>query len=66
MDDNVHPDLEYVVADHIDTMSGIGYDSDYVLDRVEEGTMDFLGLKQADLGELVLRIIESVSQETQI
>jgi len=54
------------MADHLATMIGIGYDSDDVLSQVEEGTMDFLGLKQVDLGELVSRTMESVNQATQI
>ena len=40
-------------------------DSDEVLSQVEGGTMDFLGLKQVDLGELVSRTMESVNQATQ-
>jgi putative nucleotidyltransferase with HDIG domain len=54
------------MADHLATMIGIGYDSDDVLSQVEEGTMDFLGLKQVDLGELVSRTMESVNQAAQI
>jgi putative nucleotidyltransferase with HDIG domain len=53
------------MADHLSTMIGIGYDNDDVLSQVEEGTMDFLGLKQVDLGELVSRTMESVNQATQ-
>ena len=54
------------MADHLATMIGIGYDSDDVLSNVEEGTMDFLGLKQVDLGELVSRTMESVNQAAQL
>jgi hypothetical protein len=54
------------MADYLATMIGIGYDSDDVLSQVEGGTMDFLGLKQVDLGELVSRTMESVNQATQI
>ena len=54
------------MADHLATMIGISYDSDDVLSRVEAGTMDFLGLKQADLGDLVSKIAESVSQASKL
>jgi putative nucleotidyltransferase with HDIG domain/predicted Zn finger-like uncharacterized protein len=54
------------MADQLATMVGISYDSDDVLSQVEAGTMDFLGLKQADLGELVTKITESVSQVSKL
>jgi hypothetical protein len=47
-------------------MIGISYDSDDVLSQVEEGTMDFLGLKQTDLGDLVSRITEAVDRASQL
>jgi putative nucleotidyltransferase with HDIG domain len=52
------------MADQLATMSGIGHGGDDVLSEVEVGTMDFLGLKQADLDGLILRIMESVHQAT--
>jgi putative nucleotidyltransferase with HDIG domain/predicted Zn finger-like uncharacterized protein len=54
------------MADHLATMIGIGYDSDDVLSQVEPGTMDSLGLKQADLSELVSKIAESVEQASRL
>jgi HD-like signal output (HDOD) protein len=54
------------MADHLATMIGIGYDSDDVLSQVEPGTMDALGLKQADLGEMVSKITEAVEQASRL
>ena len=50
------------MADYAATLIGIGYDDDDILYEVEEGTMDFLGLKQEDVSELTLKIGESVNQ----
>jgi putative nucleotidyltransferase with HDIG domain/predicted Zn finger-like uncharacterized protein len=60
--------LAYILhlADHLATMVGIGYDSDDVLSQVEGGTMDFLGLKQTDLGDLVSKMTESVDQAARL
>ena len=60
--------LAYILhmADHLATMIGISYDSDDVLSQVEEGTMDFLGLKQTDLGDLVSKITEAVDRASQL
>jgi hypothetical protein len=54
------------MADHLATMSGIGHGGDDAPSEVELGTLDFLGLKQADLGGLVLRIVDSVDQATNV
>jgi hypothetical protein len=60
--------LAYILhmADHLATMIGISYDSDDALSQVEEGTMDFLGLKQTDLGDLVSKITEAVDGASQL
>ena len=57
-------ELSYILhmADYAATLIGIGYDDDDILYEVEEGTMDFLGLKQEDVSELTLKIGESVNQ----
>ncbi|HEX9229496.1 MAG TPA: HDOD domain-containing protein [Arthrobacter sp.] len=54
------------IADHLATMVGIGYDSDDALSQAEPGTMDFLGLKQPDIGDLVANITESVEQASRL
>ena len=54
------------MADHLATMVGISYDSDDVLSQVEEGTMDFLGLKPTALGDLASKITESVNQASRL
>jgi putative nucleotidyltransferase with HDIG domain/predicted Zn finger-like uncharacterized protein len=54
------------MADHLATMVGIGYDSDDALSQAEPGTMDFLGLKQPDIGDLVAKITESVEQASRL
>lgn len=58
--------LSYILhmTDQLATWIGVGYDSDDVLYQLEEGTMDFLGLKRTDLGPLVSEITESVSKVT--
>lgn len=52
------------MADQLATSIGIGYDSDDLLYQLEEGTMDFLGLKRSDLGDLVSKITESLEKVT--
>ncbi len=52
------------MADHLATMSGIGCYEDDLQSEVEAATMDFLGLKHADLGGLISRVMESVDQAT--
>jgi len=58
--------LSYILhmADQLATSIGIGYDSDDLLYQLEEGTMDFLGLKRSDLGDLVSKITESLEKVT--
>jgi putative nucleotidyltransferase with HDIG domain len=52
------------MADQLATSIGIGYDGDDLLYQLEDGTMDFLGLRRSDLGDLVLKISESVEKAT--
>ncbi len=54
------------MADNLAAMVGIGYDSDDALSQAEPGTMDFLGLKQPDFGDLVAKITESVEQASRL
>lgn len=54
------------MADHLATMVGISYDNDDVLNQVEEGTMDFLGLKQSDLSDLVSNMTEAVNRASEL
>jgi putative nucleotidyltransferase with HDIG domain len=54
------------MADQLATMSGIGDGRDELRGEADAGTMDFLGLKQADLDSLILRITESVDQATKL
>lgn len=55
-------DLSYILhaADYIARLSGIGYDDDDFLYDMESGTMEYLGLKQADVSDIALRITETV------
>ncbi len=56
--------LAYILhmADHIALMGGVGYDDDDILNEVQKDAMSFLQLKQSDLSEILLKIIESVNQ----
>ena len=56
--------LSYILhmADHLSLMGGVGYDDDDILDEVQEETMSFLQLKQADLSDIILEIMESVNK----
>jgi putative nucleotidyltransferase with HDIG domain/predicted Zn finger-like uncharacterized protein len=56
--------LSYILhmADHIALMGGVGYDDDDVLSEVQKDAMSFLQLKQPDLSEILLKVMESVSQ----
>ena len=57
-------ELSYILhmADYIARMSGIGYDSDDILYELEEGTMDYLSLKNEDMSDIVLKVAESVNK----
>lgn len=50
------------MADHIALMGGVGYDDDDILSEVQKDTMSFLQLKQSDLSDILLKVMESVSQ----
>jgi putative nucleotidyltransferase with HDIG domain len=56
--------LSYILhlADHLALMSGAGYDEDDILNEVQKDTMRVLQLQQADLSEILFKIIESVSK----
>ena len=49
------------MADYISLMSDDGYESDEFLYELEDGTLDFLGLNQDDVGDLSLELAESVA-----
>jgi putative nucleotidyltransferase with HDIG domain len=55
-------DLSFILhmADHTSRLIGMGYDEDDFLYKLEHGTMDRLGLKPEDIGEIVLKITESM------
>jgi putative nucleotidyltransferase with HDIG domain len=50
------------MSDYLATLSGIGYDDDDLLYQLEEGTMDFLKLKQTDVSGLVAKITDEVNK----
>jgi putative nucleotidyltransferase with HDIG domain len=56
--------LAYILhmADHLALMGGAGYDEDDILSEVQKETMSVLDLKQADLSEIVFKLLESVKQ----
>lgn len=56
--------LSYILhmSDYLGTLSGIGYDDDDLLYQLEEGTMDFLNLKQTDVSNLISRITDAVTK----
>lgn len=56
--------LAYILhmADHLALTGGAGYDDDDVLDEVQEDTMSFLRLGQADLSEILFKVVESVNK----
>jgi putative nucleotidyltransferase with HDIG domain len=54
------------MADHLAIMVGIGYDNDDVLNKLEAGTMDFLGIRQTDLGDLVSKVTEDVARTSML
>ena len=54
-------ELSYILhlADYIATMGGIGYDDDDFLYQPEEGALDFLGFKQDEVRETMLKAMET-------
>jgi len=56
--------LSYIIhmSDYLATLSGIGYDDDDLLYQLEEGTLDFLKLKQTDVSGLVAKITDAVNK----
>ncbi len=57
-------ELSYILhmADYVATMGGIGYDDDDILYQAEKGAMDFIGLTQEDIGDMMLKVIDAVEQ----
>lgn len=53
-------ELSYIlhIADYMATLSGIGIGTDDILYEVEEGAMEFLGLTQKTVSNIVLEVIE--------
>jgi putative nucleotidyltransferase with HDIG domain len=56
--------LSYILhmSDYLAMLSGIGYDDDDLLYQLEEGTLDFLKLKQTDVSGLVAKLTDSVNK----
>jgi putative nucleotidyltransferase with HDIG domain len=56
--------LSYILhmSDYLATLSIIGYDEDELLYQLEEGTMDFLKIKQTDVSRLVAKITDAVNK----
>jgi len=57
-------ELSYVLhlADYVATMGGIGYDDDDILYEAEKGAMDFVGLSQEEIGNMMPKVLEAVEQ----
>ncbi len=57
-------ELSYILhmADYIAAMGGIGYDDDDALSKLEKGTMDFLELRQEEVSDIMLKVLEAVDQ----
>jgi putative nucleotidyltransferase with HDIG domain len=50
------------LADHITTMSGIGYDEDDSAYELEEGTMDFIEITREEVSDITLKVLETIDQ----
>jgi len=57
-------ELSYILhmADYAAKIGGIGYDDDDILYQPEKGAMDFLGLSQENIGDMIPKVIEAVEQ----
>ena len=57
-------ELSYVLhlADYVAKMGGIGYDDDDILCEAEKGAMDFVGLSQEKIGNMMPKVLEAVEQ----
>jgi putative nucleotidyltransferase with HDIG domain len=57
-------ELSYILhlADYVATMGGIGYDDDDFLYEAEKGAMDFVGLSQEEVGNMMPKVLEAVEQ----
>jgi putative nucleotidyltransferase with HDIG domain len=56
--------LSYIlhIADYIATMGGIGYDDDDFLYEAEKGALDFIGLTQEEISDMMLKVIVAVDE----
>jgi hypothetical protein len=43
-------------------LGGIGYDDDDILYQAENGAMDFIGLSQEEIGNMMQKVLEAVEQ----
>ena len=43
-------------------MGGIGYDDDDALYELESGALDFIELRQEEVSEITLKVLEAVDQ----
>jgi len=50
------------IADHVATMGEIGYDDDDILYEAEKGALDFIGLTQEEIGDMIPKVIEAAEQ----
>ena len=57
-------ELSYVLhlADHIAAKSGISYDEDETFNELESGTVDFIGIRQQEISDIMLKVLEAVEQ----
>lgn len=56
--------LSYILhlADHITTMSGIGYDEDDSAYELEKGAMDFIEITREEVSDITLKVLEAIDQ----
>lgn len=50
------------LADYIATKGGISYDDDETFSELETGTIDFIGLRQDEISDIMLKVLEAVDQ----
>jgi len=50
------------IADYVSTMGGIGYDDDDILYEAEKGALDFIGLTQEEISDMIPKVIEAAEQ----
>jgi HD-like signal output (HDOD) protein len=56
--------LSYILhtADYVSIIGGTGYDDDDALYEAEKGAIDFIGLRQEDVGDIMLKVLEAVDE----